>query len=204
MRYGNRYDELDRATDIGRDEFPKTFHEAVDFLSMEGNRLIEQQNRSQNWFNNGGINGCGTNGVVFAQARAGPGGGNDIEQRTQGVRNENGQFFIPAGETPVAGRDRTIVCYQCWTCGRWGHTNCNNNCPNDDGDNVSIRCVNSVTFNNVISDFYLKDTIYLLDSAATNSTVKNKDRLTNLTNCSLKDRLITLTNVGSIKFNLRG
>ena len=171
---------------------------------MEENRLIEQQNCSQNQFNNGGGNGCGKNGVVFVQASAGPGRGNDIEQRTQGVRNDNGQFCIPTGETPVSGRDRTIVCYQCWTCGRWGHTNRNNNFPNDDGDNVSIRCVNLVTFNNMISDFYLKDTIYLLSSAAIHSTVKNKDRLTNITNCSLKDRLITLTNAGSIEFNLRG
>ena len=65
-------------------------------------------------------------------------------------------------------------------------------------------CVNSATFNTIISDFYLKPTIYLLDLAATNSTVKSKSRLTNLTNCSLKDSLFTLMNAGSIEFKFRG
>ena len=53
MRYGDRFDELDRATDLGRDEFPRTVHKAVDLLSMADNRLIEQHNLCQNGFSNG-------------------------------------------------------------------------------------------------------------------------------------------------------
>ena len=203
MRYGDRYDELDRATDLGRDEFPTTVYEAVDILTMEENRLIEQHNRTQTRFNSGG-GGRGTNGASFAQITGGSGRGNGTGRGNQGNRNNNGQFCIPVGETPVAGKDGTIVCFQCWTCGSWGHTNRNANCPNGETTSVSNMCVNSVTFNTMISDFYLNDTIYLLDSAATHSTVKSKTNLTNLTNCNVKDRLFTLTNAGSIEFNSRG
>ena len=124
-------------------------------------------------------------------------------ERRAPIRNEGGQFCIPVGEQVVQGRDGTIVAMQCYTCGRYGHTNQTNNCPNGNGD-VSTQCVKFVTFNPMISDFYLKNTIYLLEPAATHSTVKSKDRLTNLTTCNDKDSLFTLTNAGSITFNSRG
>ena len=46
--------------------------------------------------------------------------------------------------------------------------------------------------------------MYLLDSAATHSTVKSKEDLTNLTYCNKEDYLHTLTNAGWIEFRQRG
>ena len=109
---------------------------------MVENRLIEHDNLSQNRVNNGGGDGHGTNGDIFSQVAGGTGRGNGIgEQRNPVVRNGNGQFCIPVGETPVSGRDGTIIYYQCWICNRWGHTNRNNNCPTNDTNKVSNLCV---------------------------------------------------------------
>ena len=46
--------------------------------------------------------------------------------------------------------------------------------------------------------------MYLLDSAATHSTVKSKEDLTNLTYCNKEDYLHTITNAGCIEFRQRG
>ena len=34
MRFGYRYDELDAATDVGKDEFPRSYHETVVLMAM--------------------------------------------------------------------------------------------------------------------------------------------------------------------------
>ena len=114
MRYGDQFDELDRVTDLGQDEFSRTVHEALDLLSMVENRLIEEHNRSQNCFSNGYVAGRGLKGSTFTQVRSrsvrGNGGNGDGGERSNGVQNKNGQFCIPIGETPVRGFDGTFVC----------------------------------------------------------------------------------------------
>ena len=76
MRYGDQFDELDRATDLVRDEFPRAIHEVVDSLSMEENRLIEKHNRSQNCFSNSYGDGQVLNDSTFAQVTSRSGQGN--------------------------------------------------------------------------------------------------------------------------------
>ena len=161
---------------------------------MSENQLIEQHNRNQELFSSER-----SIWASFAQVNGSAGCGNSIRknERSSGVCNINGQFCIPAGATPVPGRYGTITDYQCWTCNKWVHTNRNNNFPKSI-ENVSNLCVNLVNLNTTIYDFYLKDSVYLLDSAATHS------RLTNLKTYKNKYSLCTLTNVGSIEFNCRG
>ena len=44
-RFGERYDELDRVADLGRDEFPRSENHAYDVINMEENRLIDRHTK---------------------------------------------------------------------------------------------------------------------------------------------------------------
>ena len=207
MRFGDRYNELDAATDVGRDEFPRTYHEAVDLMSMTDQRHIDNLNRNQGRSGRGGgasfaQTGGGTGRGITGRGNGGRGNGDSNRDRNV-PRTPDGYRCIPNGEPIIPGRDGTVCNYQCWTCNAWGHTNQNGNCPRQEDVSMHV-CVNSVHFNNTIDSFYLKPSIYLLDSAATHSTVKSTSNLTNLTSCNYKDSLFTLTNAGSLTFNFRG
>ena len=71
---------MDRATDLGRDELPRTFNQAVNVLAMTENRLIEQHTRSQSRFNNvsGGTRGIGE--ATFTQVTRGSGRGTGADR----------------------------------------------------------------------------------------------------------------------------
>ena len=74
---------------------------------MEENRLIDRHTKYKGKFNSEG-NSKIASGAIFSQV-----GNTSEEKKNQSVKNNNGQFCIPVGETPVPGKDGTIVCYKC-------------------------------------------------------------------------------------------
>ena len=69
-RFGKRYEELDRASDLGRDEFLRADNHAFDVLAMEENRLIDKHTRTKNKFNSDN-NSKIINGAIFSQVAGG-------------------------------------------------------------------------------------------------------------------------------------
>ena len=83
-RFGDRYDELDRVSDLGRDEFPQADNHAFDVLAMEENRLIDKHTRTKNKFNSDN-NSKIINGAIFSQV-----GNTSEDKKNQSVKNNNG------------------------------------------------------------------------------------------------------------------
>ena len=202
IRYGRRYTELDRNVDVGRDDFPTTVTSAFNILTLEERRVLEQNNRQQG---RGGANPS----YQFAQSgqegggngNGGGGGGDDRRPRE-----------MPPGTVLVPGRNGETINWQCYNCNQWGHLS--RQCPEpqrqrggrNGNQSVSmIHCVNSITMSNVENDFKLKKSMYLIDCAATHSTVTFIGNLTNKRVCSKQDCLYTLNNnTGQMIFSERG
>eukprot|EP00957_Ditylum_brightwellii_P137570 10488045-Ditylum_brightwellii.AAC.1 len=59
-RYGRKYDEIDEASELGRDEFPITLTAVFDMLVMKEHRIIEAHHRINRHRN-------GKHGLSFVQ-----------------------------------------------------------------------------------------------------------------------------------------
>mmetsp|Transcript_13831 Transcript_13831/g.20192 ORF Transcript_13831/g.20192 Transcript_13831/m.20192 type:complete len:201 (-) Transcript_13831:48-650(-) len=121
-RYGKKYEEIDEASELGRDEFPTTLTQAFHIFVMQEYRVIERHQRSRYQE--------GRHGFAFAQGGGRTGG----EDRENGSGNGNGGGTdthydngrprrCPEGEEPVAGVNGNIMRdYLCFGCNRYGHT----------------------------------------------------------------------------------
>eukprot|EP00957_Ditylum_brightwellii_P033277 2521143-Ditylum_brightwellii.AAC.1 len=113
-RYGKKYDEIDKTSELGRDEFPITLTAAFDVLVMNKRWVIEAHQQSNRYCN-------GQNGISFVQ---GGGCGNSTGCGGQGGRVLNGNpetyangrpQICPPDEEPVASINgnviRDILCF---------------------------------------------------------------------------------------------
>ena len=74
---------MDRAADLGRDEFPRSENHAYDVINMEENRLIDRHTKHKGKFNNEGTSKL-TSGAIFSQV-----GNMSAEKKNQSVKNNN-------------------------------------------------------------------------------------------------------------------
>ena len=90
VRFGEGYDELDRAADLGRDEFPQSENHAFDVINMEENRLIDRHTKYKDKLYSEGTSKI-ANGAIFSQV-----GNTSEEKKNQSVKNNSvGNFASP-------------------------------------------------------------------------------------------------------------
>eukprot|EP00957_Ditylum_brightwellii_P199375 15197159-Ditylum_brightwellii.AAC.1 len=83
-RYGQKYDEIDEASELGRDEFPITLTAAFDMLVMKEHRIIVAHHRTNRYRN-------GKHGLSFVQGGGcGDGSGRGVNGG-QGGQGGSGQ-----------------------------------------------------------------------------------------------------------------
>ena len=174
-RYGRKYDEIDEASELGRDEFPKTLTQAFDILVMQEHRVIERHNRVRQNENR--------RGVAFVQ-----GGGRSVIDNSSGNRGGTDTHYAngrprqcPEGEEPMPGVNGNVMRdYLCFGCNRYGHTR--RFCPEaGNNENRNVTLYRGLSFNNFIQNFLLQSNIYLIDCAAFHSTVSSLDHILNRT-----------------------
>jgi hypothetical protein len=211
-RYGRKYDEIDEASELGRDEFPITLTAAFNVLVMKEHRVIEAHHRTNRYrdgrqglsFVQGGGRGDGSGrGMNGGQGgRGGSGRGGTDTHYANGRPRE-----CPENEEPVPGINGKVIRNMlCFCCNRYGHGR--QYCPEwvENGGTREVRnfLTRGLLFNNVVKDFLLRNNIYLIDCAASHSTVSSLGNIKNLTNCLTQDILYTITNSGNISFEERG
>ena len=103
-RYGRKYDEIDEASELGQDEFPKTLTQPFDILVMQEHRVIERHQRVKQFDNR--------RGVTFVQ-----GGGRSANgENSSGNRGGTDTHYAngrprqcPEGEEPVPGVNGNVM-----------------------------------------------------------------------------------------------
>eukprot|EP00957_Ditylum_brightwellii_P054962 4165445-Ditylum_brightwellii.AAC.1 len=107
-RYEKKYDEIDKASELGRDEFPITLTASFDVLVMKEHWVIEAHQQLNRYHD-------GWNGISFVQ---GSGRGNSTGHGGCGGKISDGNHetyangrpqMCPPDEKPVAGINGNVI-----------------------------------------------------------------------------------------------